>query len=61
MLIFEIKDGENIDRVLKKYKRKFSATGTMSELRRRKHFTKPSVTRRAEKLKAVYKLEKYGD
>ena len=61
MLIIEIKDSENIDRVLKKYKRKFERSGTMKELRRRKHFTKDSVRRRTELLKAAYKLEKYGN
>jgi small subunit ribosomal protein S21 len=60
MLIIDVKDGENIDRVLKKYKRKFERAGFMKELRRRKHFTKPSVTRRGELLKAAYKAEKYG-
>ena len=61
MLIIEIKDGESIDRALKKYKRKFERSGTMKELRRRKYFTKPSVERRHEVLKAAYKQDKYGD
>jgi small subunit ribosomal protein S21 len=60
MLIIEVKDTESIDRALKKYKRKTQRVGTIKELRRRKHFTKPSVERRAEVLKAVYKLKKYG-
>ena len=53
MLIVEVKDGEVIDKVLKKYKRKFERAGILKELRRRKAFTKPSVTRRTEVLKAV--------
>lgn len=61
MLIIDVKDSETIDRALKKYKRKFEKSGTLKELRRRKHFTKRSVERRAEVLKAVYKQEKYGD
>ncbi len=60
MLIINVKDGETIDRALKRYKRKFERTGVLKELRRRKQFTKPSVLRRAEILKAVYKQEKYG-
>ena len=55
MLIIDVKDGESIDRALKKYKRKFERAGILKELRRRKHFTKPSVKRRNEILKAVYK------
>lgn len=61
MLIIPVKDNESIDRALKKYKRKFDRAGVMKELRRRKHFTKDSVKRRTEVLKAVYRLEKYGN
>jgi len=60
MLIIEVKQTESIDRALKKYKRKFERSGTMRELRRRKHFTKPSIKRRTELLKAVYKQKMYG-
>lgn len=55
MLIVQVKDGESIDRALKKYKRKFDRTGVIKELRRRQQFTKPSVERRQERLKAEYK------
>lgn len=48
MLIIPIKDGENIDRALKRYKRKFDKTGVVRQLRSRQAFTKPSVSRRAE-------------
>lgn len=61
MLIIEVKDGEVIDKVLKKYKRKFEKAGTLKALRRRKNFTKPSVLRRTEVLKAIYKEETYGN
>jgi len=54
MIIIPVKDGENIDRALKRFKRKFDRTGAMRELRRRKQFTKPSVVRREEVLKASY-------
>ncbi len=55
MLIIEVKDGENIDRALKRYKRKFQNAGVLKELRKRKEFTKRSVRRRNEILKARYK------
>jgi small subunit ribosomal protein S21 len=58
MLIINVKDGESIDRALKKYKHKFIRTGVMKELRNRKHFTKPSVARRNERLKAAYRNQK---
>lgn len=54
MLIIPIKDGENIDRALKRYKRKFDKTGVVRQLRSRQAFTKPSVTRRAQIQKAAY-------
>ncbi|WP_196885184.1 30S ribosomal protein S21 [Aureivirga sp. CE67] len=54
MLIIPIKEGENIDRALKRYKRKFDRTKTMRNLRARKHFVKPSVANRKESIKAQY-------
>ena len=54
MLIIPVKDGENIDRALKRFKRKFDRTGTMRQLRARQQFTKPSVKRRAQIQKAQY-------
>nr|WP_317631195.1 30S ribosomal protein S21 [uncultured Flavobacterium sp.] len=54
MLIIPIKDGENIDRALKRYKRKFDKTKVVKQLRARQQFTKPSVLNRAQKQKAHY-------
>jgi len=54
MIIIPVKEGESIDRALKKYKRKFEKTGVVKELRERQKFTKPSVLKREEKLKAIY-------
>jgi len=54
MLIIPVKEGENIERALKKFKKKFDRTGVMKELRARKQFTKPSVVNRVQKLKAAY-------
>ena len=54
MLIVPVKDGENIERALKKFKRKFEKTGAIRELRSRKNFAKPSEKRRLAKEKAIY-------
>jgi small subunit ribosomal protein S21 len=54
MLIIDSKDCENIDKALKKYKKKFEKSRTLVQLRKRQAFTKPSVKRRFEILKAVY-------
>ena len=54
MIIVPIKEGENIEKALKKFKRKFEKTGAIRELRARKAFIKPSVRRRDELKKAIY-------
>jgi small subunit ribosomal protein S21 len=54
MIIVPIKEGENIEKALKKFKRKFEKTGTVKELRERQAFTKPSVKKRDVIKKAIY-------
>ncbi len=54
MLIIDSKDCENIDKALKKYKKKFEKSKTLLKLRERQAFIKPSVRRRTEVLKAAY-------
>mgnify|MGYP000116535004 CR=1 FL=1 len=54
MIVVPVKEGENIEKALKKFKRKFEKTGTVKELRRRQQFDKPSVTKRLKKERAVY-------
>ena len=54
MIIVPVKEGENIDRALKKFTRKFVKTGVIRELRTRQAFIKPSVRRREAIKKAVY-------
>ena len=54
MLIIPVKDGENIERALKRFKRKFDRTKTMRQLRSRQNFSKPSVLNRDKIQKAIY-------
>ncbi len=54
MIIIPVKEGENIERALKRFKRKFEKTGTMRELRSRQAFVKPSIKRREEIKHAIY-------
>lgn len=54
MIIVPVKDGENIERALKKFKRKFEKTGVLKELRSRQQFDKPSVKKRLKMERAVY-------
>jgi small subunit ribosomal protein S21 len=57
MLIIDSKDCENIDKALKKYKKKFEKSKTLLKLRARQAYVKPSVQRRFEVLKAIYKQQ----
>lgn len=54
MLIITIKQGESIERALKRYKRKHRNVKVMQNLRENQHFTKKSVKRRREIQKAAY-------
>ena len=54
MIVVPIKEGDNLERALKKLKRKFEKTGVVKEMRRRQKFTKPSVINREKRLKAIY-------
>ena len=54
MIIVPIKEGDNIEKALKKFKRKFEKTGAIREMRARKTFEKPSVKKRIAMQKAIY-------
>ena len=54
MIIVPVKEGENIEKALKKIKRKFEKTGVVKELRRRQQYDKPSVLKRLEKEHSAY-------
>ena len=54
MLIVKVKDGEKIERALKRLKRKYRDTKTLQKLRDNKHFTKQLVEKRRQIQKASY-------
>ena len=54
MIIVPVKDGENIERALKNFKRKFEKTGVVKELRARQQYDKPSVLKRLKMEHAIY-------
>ena len=54
MIIVPVKEGENIEKALKKFKRKFEKTGIVREQKKKKTFEKPSVKKRAQLQKAIY-------
>jgi small subunit ribosomal protein S21 len=55
MIIINVKDGESLDKALKRFKKKFEKTGVLRELRSRQAFEKKSVTRRHVVKHAIYK------
>lgn len=57
MIIVPVKEGETIEKALKKFKKKFEKVGIIKELRERQKFTKPSVRKREQVIKAVYKQQ----
>lgn len=61
MIIIDVKDGESIDKALRRYKRKHRDIKLRQELNRRKVYTKPSIKRRKEILQAIYKNKKQVD
>ncbi len=63
MIIVQVKEGENIEKALKKFKRKFEKTGVVKELRSRQQFDKPSVKKRLKMERAIYvqKLQRNED
>ena len=54
MIVVPVKEGENIEKALKKFKRKFEKTGVIKELRNRQAFEKPSVANRKRIMRAIY-------
>jgi small subunit ribosomal protein S21 len=54
MIVVPLKEGESIEKALKKFKRKFEKTGVVKELRSRQAFSKPSVEKRKQRIRAIY-------
>jgi len=48
-----IQENENIDRAIRRFKKKYERSGILKEVKKRSYFTKPSVKKRMEKIKAV--------
>ncbi|MHA6246537.1 30S ribosomal protein S21 [Pontibacter sp. CAU 1760] len=61
MIIINVKDNESVDRALKRFKKKFERTGVLKELRSRAYFEKPSIAKRKQKERAVYKQHLFAE
>ncbi|GAB2529360.1 30S ribosomal protein S21 [Rufibacter soli] len=60
MIIINVKDNESVDKALKRFKKKFERTGVLKQLRARTFFQKPSITKRKQKERAVYKQQLFA-
>jgi small subunit ribosomal protein S21 len=60
MLIVDLSKEKSIESALRTFKGKVLKTKLVQKLRERQEFTKPSVTKRKQKLKAVYLQKKNG-
>ena len=61
MININIKENESIEKALKRFKKKFERTGILKEIRGRNFYEKPSIKRRAEKIKAAYREKMYAN
>ena len=53
-----IQENENIDRAIRRFKKKYERSGILKEVKKRAYFTKPSVQRRMKKIKAVRRSQR---
>jgi small subunit ribosomal protein S21 len=48
-----IQEGESIDKILKRFKKKYEKAGVLKEFRKRQFFVKPSIKKRVKQAKAI--------
>jgi small subunit ribosomal protein S21 len=53
-----IQVNENIDRALKRFKKKYERSGVLREFKKRTAYTKPSVEKRMSRIKAARRQQK---
>ena len=53
-----IHENENIDRAIRRFKKKYERSGVLKEVKKRSYFTKPSVKKRMKKIKAVRRMQR---
>jgi len=61
MIIIRVKEGESVDRALRRYKKKFEKTGILKEVRARMFYRKPSIDKKETMKKAVNRQRHYAN
>ncbi len=58
MVGITLQENENIDRALKRFKKKYERSGILKEYKKRTFFTKPSIEKRMDRIKAKRRAHK---
>jgi len=58
MPLIKVREDENLENALKRFKRKCEKSGILTEIKKRQHYEKPSVKRKRKALAARKKLLK---
>ncbi len=53
-----VQENENIDRAIRRFKKKYERSGILKEVKRRSYFTKPSVEKRVKRNKAIRRAQR---
>lgn len=55
MIRIIVKEGENIEKALRRFRKRCNETKLIKQLRDRREYLKPSIRRRIQKLATIYK------
>lgn len=58
MIGITLQESENIDKALKRFKKKYERSGILKEFKKRTFYVKPSVHKRMEKIKATRRAQR---
>ncbi|MEA1987164.1 MAG: 30S ribosomal protein S21 [Candidatus Marinimicrobia bacterium] len=58
MIQVTVHDNENLERALRRFKKKFEKAGIVKDLRKNDYFIKPSERKRVEKTKAIRRIKR---
>jgi small subunit ribosomal protein S21 len=53
-----LQENEQIDRAIKRFKKKYERSGVLKEFKKRTFFTKPSIKKRMRRIKAVRRAQR---
>lgn len=51
-------ESENLDKALRRFKKKYERSGILKEYKKRTFYTKPSIKKRMKKVKAIRRMQR---